>query len=330
VLPSLYPARRYFSGTPAVLTIGSANAFFDSIDISLFNTFQDTEHVSLTETSRRLEDGSYEFEFPDDWMAQNKSYIRSLEILAMNTFGTSDVAHEQFNTRMPTTTEIDFKCMLGFCGNDDVDLEVDMPEMSLEVFFDGASDAAASITTDAIDWWSGTTQVPPPPPHPYPTPTPPHPTPPRFSPPSPPLPLSQSGQLWLDSTLDVMNEQGGFIDEILAIVNGKSDVTMSIKGAMGSMDSFMARVLAKLSFNLAFDSKASAEAAERRRLDSPLDLHPRALAFLERYNRDSGREGHGRALNAYVGDEELGLHTDLASSDTEMSLANTVFVWPHM
>jgi len=283
----------YFSGTATTVMLGekSSPGFFKGLELTLDNNFQDTDKATLTET-RRLTDGTYEFEFPD-WTGKNESYIRSLEILAMETFGTNDVAHEQFNTKLPTKTEISVMCMLGLCDTDtDIELQLDLPPFELDVFFDDAVNAAGTIQTDTLDWFSG---------------------------------ASSSGELWLDSTLQVMNEQGGFIDKVLAIVKGEDDVTMNVKGGLTTESStFLAQVLTKLSFNLNFDAKASTA----RKLATPPDLHPRSLAFLSRYNKDNNI--NDRKLNTYTGDEDLGLHTNLASTDTSMSLENTVFVWPHM
>lgn len=159
--------------------------------------------------------------------------------------------------------------MFSLCDTD-IGLNISLPEIDLELFLDGAEEAAGSIATGAIDWWSD---------------------------------LQEDGKLFLDSTMAVMNEQGGLIDKILAAVNTDDEVTLSVKGAASNVDDFLSELLNKLALNMNFG------AGERRRMVEGGEISERGLRFLQQF-----KHGGRRRLDAYEGDEEVSAGKSEASS----------------
>ena len=273
----------FFSNVPTTLKLAGD---FINLDIELKNDFSS----SLTSliTSRRL-NSEYVFEFPTS-TASNWSFIDSLEILSMESIEglTNTLEDKEFNMKLPTTAEIDALCLFGLCGTD-IGFNMSLPALDLDLFFGDDEGAAGSVATEAFDWWSD---------------------------------LASGGKLWLDSSISVMNKQGGLVDKILAIANSKEDVTMRVKGASTAVDDFLSKLLAKLTFEMTFDSDSS-----DRRLGTPT---ARGTEFLKKFKPTYAEQHESRRLDEYTGEESVGLLSMLTQTEDKVNLENTMFVWPHL
>ena len=149
---------------------------------------------------------------------------------------------------------------------------------------------------------------------------------------------STSSRLLLDNALSIHNREGGLIDMLVATGHSAVDSVFSFTGSSAAPAThFLSEFLQDLDLSFVYGSASSSS----RRLNnaSPSELHelldPQARSFLDTYglNEDSDSDS-ARQLSSstYTGSESIGLQTILSSpqDDDEMSLSNSLIVWPHL